>query len=763
MERFEIIKTVGEEFHTPNIENGEFSYAAALGSLSNLARKSHYKLDLRFYDEKSNVAILIETKVNFKDKDKKQLFDYVVNEQQTDSHRKIIAILANTSNNLIKVWKVLPSMPEEELMDKKLKTMGEYVKYFERHNINNKTAVLENTSSLNRILHDNGIDENLRSQFVGTCLLALKNELVYDGLESSQIIAGIKAKLSLLLDNDLKRAEKLSLLDTKVLTNQNVETIKKENFHKLLNYIKKNILPYIDSESKDGHDILSYFFTTFNKYVAKGDKNQAFTPNHIAHFMVKVGAISKRTHVLDPTCGSGTFLVQAMSQELAMCETDAERNAVKKNQIFGIEFDDNVFGLATTNMLIHGDGNSNIYKQSCYEMGEWINKSQIDLVLMNPPYNASKKHVSQDIAKLYGKKATDPTKGLSFVKFVADSISNRQCRLITLLPMSCAISSDKTIQDFKRYMLERHTLDAVFSFPDEMFYPGASAVACCMVFDLNKPHNDEAETFFGYYKYDGFEKKKGVGRVDVKEKWKEIERHWLELYKHRSTVSGLCVTRHVSSEDEWCAEAYLQTDMLKLDKSDFIRTMREYASFKVGASSAYDTFYASNKPITNESMSFDITRWKWFDYYGKRGIFDIDGSTTTPKEDLEEDGVGEYPYVTTQAVNNGIAGYYNIETEDGNVLTVDSAVLGYCAYQEKSFSASDHVEKLLPKFNMNKYIAMFLVTIINMEQYRYNYGRKCSQKKLKTSKILLPSTNEGNPDWEWIERYIKSLPYSAMI
>ena len=151
-------------------------------------------------------------------------------------------------------------------------------------------------------------------------------------------------------------------------------------------------------------------------------------------------------------------------------------------------------------------------------------------------------------------------------------------------------------------------------------------------------------------------------------------------------------------------------------------------------------------------------KWVWFDY---SQLFEIKGSKTTPKLELEETGIGNYPYVTTQAINNGIEGFFNVATEKGNILTVDSAVLGFCAYQAKDFSASDHVEKLIPKFNLSPYIAMFLTTIINREQYRYNYGRKCSQTKLKQSQIKLPaiknSYGEYNPDWQWIEEYVKNV------
>ena len=169
----------------------------------------------------------------------------------------------------------------------------------------------------------------------------------------------------------------------------------------------------------------------------------------------------------------------------------------------------------------------------------------------------------------------------------------------------------------------------------------------------------------------------------------------------------------------------------------------------------YDT-----APQKQEQMKLNTEEWKWFKY---TDLFRISGSKTTPIDELENYGKGVFPYVTTQAVNNGVEGYYNYSTEKGGVLTVDSAVLGFCSYQENDFSASDHVEVLTPLFEMNRYIAIFLVTLINKEQYRYSYGRKCSQIKLRNSKIKLPVTPSGEPDWKFMEDYIKSLPYSKNI
>ena len=169
--------------------------------------------------------------------------------------------------------------------------------------------------------------------------------------------------------------------------------------------------------------------------------------------------------------------------------------------------------------------------------------------------------------------------------------------------------------------------------------------------------------------------------------------------------------------------------------------------------------YPVTKPVINKKNELNVHGWHKFNL---NDLFEIKGRKTTSILELEGYGRGKYPYVTTQATNNGVEGFYDFYTEEGNILTVDSAVLGYCSYQPEKFSASDHVEKLIPKFKMNKYIAMFLVTVLNLEQYRYNYGRKCSQDRMKQIKIKLPVKN-GQPNFGFMENFIKSLSYSKSI
>lgn len=605
MIRADMVATVGREYLTSNIENDEYSYPKAFAAQSltfnpirNKTGRAFEKLDIRFV--KDNVTVLIETKQNFTVADEEQLSAYVEYEKALTGN-KIIAILANTANDNVKVWRGVIS--DGDLMPKEiaLRTMDEYVDFY-TSKINDKEKVMQNTYKLNEMLHRHSIPEKLRSQFVGTCLLALKNGLDYStpSLTPAQIRTRIKEVLEDLLNSDINKAEKLALLNRNVLGDQYVRQLSIAAFREILKFIEDNILPFINDKSTSGQDLLNLFFVTFNKYVGKSDKNQAFTPDHITDFMAKITGVNKHSVVLDPCCGSGSFLVRAMTQALDDCATAAEQEEVKKHQIFGIEFDENVYGLATTNMLIHSDGNSNIVKGSCFALADWIKDAKPNVILMNPPYNGQRIHLPASYVNTWRKdKKEDPSKGLYFVKYLADTLNsiNHQAKLAVLLPVACAIGTSGEIARLKREILEENTLDAVFTLPNEIFYPGASASACCMVFKIGTKHNDVSnpDTFFGYCKDDGFKKKKNLGRVEQidtdtgKSKWVEIEREWIELYRNRRSVDGLSATHKVNGDDEWLCEAYMKTDYTKLTEQDFQQTINDYLAYLVKEGYVYES------------------------------------------------------------------------------------------------------------------------------------------------------------------------------
>lgn len=827
MTRNDILNQIGINYHTVNLEQGdEFSYVAAGIPLQDVPRIDNvqsYKLDMRFEKPSSNISVLVETmNVNPSRRDwtkheNKLLNSYSLLEQRLKPNNNIILILAESgTGNRIKVWQKENGKPILQLQDTQIKSIDEYVGYFVHNYVNDELRIKEAVLELNELLHKNGIKEEIRGQFVGTCLLALKsnetspNSFQYSGLETPVIISGIKNIIGNLLQNDINRATKIVLLDNKVLNDQKVRTLRKEKFVEIIDFIRNRIIPYINPKTNKGQDLLNLFFTTFNKYVGKADKNQAFTPDHITHFMCKVAGINKSSRVLDPTCGSGSFIVQALIQELNECQSDSEKDNVKKHNIYGIENEEKAYGLSTTNMLIHGDGNSNVVldlNTGCFGLRDWIQSNNINIVLMNPPYNAKPIDIPKEIknsnnevvytvhgsnwtAKQENGKA-DPSKGFCFVNYIADCIGKnpdgtvRQgAKLLCLLPLSCAIGSKKPIAFEKERILKNNTLDAVFTLPPEMFYPGANVNACCMVFTIGISHYTKKEvngiqidvprkeTFLGYFKDDGFTKKKNLGRVsrvssNGEPLWETIEKEWLDLFLGNSQNPYMAIKKKLTHDDEWLAEAYIETDYSKFlsNYMPFEMAIRQYLAYLI--TKGYN--FPTSKPSKPYTLAIDQYNWSYFKI---KKLFNVELATGDIK--AGECLPGDVPLISSGTLNNGVVEYID-EIGDGisaifagNKITVD--MFGQSFYQPSDFFSVSHgrVNVLNPFFNgFNKYHGLFIATVINNEKYRFSYNRACYSGVIEELEIKLPSMNNSDGqvevDWDLIEQFMKSLNYSDLI
>ena len=168
-----------------------------------------------------------------------------------------------------------------------------------------------------------------------------------------------------------------------------------------------------------------------------------------------------------------------------------------------------------------------------------------------------------------------------------------------------------------------------------------------------------------------------------------------------------------------------------------------------------------NRPISPTFISLDSVKWNWFRY---DEIFSIQKGKRLTKTDMIP---GNMNYIGATDANNGVtAKIGNTEyVYDGNKITVSyNGSIAEAFYQADPFWATDDVNVLsLKHYTLNVHIAMFLTTLIHIEKYRFNYGRKWDKELMLKSKIKLPIKANGDPDWKFMEKYIKSLPYSASI
>ena len=335
-------------------------------------------------------------------------------------------------------------------------------------------------------------------------------------------------------------------------------------FKEIISRICDNVWPYINVYHD--FDVVGQFYGEFLKYTA-GDKKAlgiVLTPRHVAELFSLIANVSPESKVLDICAGTGGFLISAMQHMLKKAVIEEERTDIKKNRLIGIENNPKMFALAASNMILRGDGKANLHQASCFDDAviKSIKKLKPNVGMLNPPYAQSKGDA--ELHELY------------FVKQMLDCLEPGAMG-IAIVPMSCAISPNPMRDE----LMKHHTLDAVMSMPQELFYP-VGTVTCIMVWLAGKPHARSArKTWFGYWRDDGFVKTKTKGRIDQHDRWSAIRDCWVEMYRNREVHAGKSVMQAVTAADEWCAEAYMETDYTKLTQAEFERVVRNYAIYRL--------------------------------------------------------------------------------------------------------------------------------------------------------------------------------------
>ena len=150
--------------------------------------------------------------------------------------------------------------------------------------------------------------------------------------------------------------------------------------------------------------------------------------------------------------------------------------------------------------------------------------------------------------------------------------------------MSCVTTTEGNLLELKKKLMQNHTLEAVFSMPNELFVNSNVATICAvLVFKAHQPHPKNKETFLGYWKNDGFVKTKRFGRCDYYNKWDEIKKQWLYDFQNKKQTS-YCFPKLLTPQDEWCVEAYMETDYSNLKEEDFIKVVKNYTVFTISNS-----------------------------------------------------------------------------------------------------------------------------------------------------------------------------------
>lgn len=612
-------------------------------------------------------------------------------------------------------------------------------------------------------IHDslriNKMTEKLKPLFIAGVLIALQDEDFsndYDKITSFNTLleSGLSAIERVLSDGEISN-NKIKEIKNKfaeigsVIKLRSTPLSDDNSLRWYINQLEMKIKPMMDYVGNT-IDALGIFYHEFISY-SSGDGNSlgiVLTPQHLTEFMADLINIDKESRVVDICCGSGAFLVTAMGKMFKEAATPEDIEYIRKNNLYGIEQDSDIHTLALANMIMRKDGKSHILHGDCFDKNtikKFKNLKDTDgnpIVLnkglLNPPYS-QKDHVE-----------------LEFLEQELELITQGG-EVAVVCPVSCAIGAK--FKEVRERLLEKHTLKAVFSMPDDIFYgQGAGTCVCVMVWEAKKKHDSKTSTFFGYYKDDGFIKRKKLGRVDAYERWEAIKAEWLRLYREREVVDGLTAKACVTHKNEWLCEAYMNTDYEKLSDVDFISTRNDYWAYLLKEGDwSFLTEYIEYTNNTPNQIELNVNLWESYEL-GK--LFKIEKGKRLTKADMIE---GSDNFLGAIDSNNGVRQKIAAERLwKSNCITVNyNGSVGEAFYQSEPFWASDDVNVLYPSgWILNKYIGLFIATVIKAERPKFNYGRKWKKEVMKKSVIKLPTKN-GEPDWDYMENYIKSLPYSG--
>lgn len=322
----------------------------------------------------------------------------------------------------------------------------------------------------------------------------------------------------------------------------------------------------INSSEWRGEDVMAIFFNEFNRYKKKSENGQVFTPEHITDFMYNLCECNQDSIIFDGTCGSGSFLTKAMRNMMrdAGGPETSKAAAIKEKQLYGIEFDKEIYALACANMLLHKDGKTNLVQgdtRSEWAAG-WI-KEKLDnkrnvCVLMNPPYENK-----------FG--------CLEIVKNCLDNVPSGSIAAIILPEKKLEKAGKGIVKD----ILEAHRLEKIIKLPEDLFF-GVGVSTSIYLFKTGTPQNGQ-EIYTAYIEDDGLEVVKNQGRHDIHNRWSAIsERALTEI--RRQTVGGEFHGAWIDPGK--CLSYQVPTKPFQIREEDFRKAAMDYILFQKGINAA---------------------------------------------------------------------------------------------------------------------------------------------------------------------------------
>lgn len=569
---------------------------------------------------------------------------------------------------------------------------------------------------LSSILRSAKIEPSLRPKVLGAVITALyQGEIDLDNGKALESINELVSAAICATDH-FSDAKKTQLIETLRMTEAEYARLAPKMGRII--YVLKML--NIKSILRTDTDFLGLLYEAFIRY---GYDNNSlgivFTPRHITRFCAELIDVTARDKVIDIACGSGGFLVASFDRMLSTHKSLGIPLGVIRESLYGFDTNPTVWALAALNMYFRGDGKSHIENESCFDPQSMQSVSgRFTKALLNPPFSQSE----------------EPERD-----FIDTAMKALQTLGLMAVVVKSGIFADDDNALWRNNFLKNHTLLGMISLPGDLFYPTAVDTSI-MVAEALRPQEATDRVFMAKIWNDGYKKLKGKR---VESPGSQLEEVLTQFKRFRNDedvdsplVKVISAAEIMREGAEFCPEQYLpQPNFPEAEKlayrEDVVKSiLRTTVSVDEIAEEVIQDFpdYSSlpDMPYGTEGTIEDF--------------FTVRGGKSSGESNYSE---GTCPYVSSGDPQNSIirlVGDVEGEVFESGAITV--TCFGRASVQPWRFMARGNggsaVRVLLPKYNMSFNELVWFAAQINMQRWRFFYGRMAILKRLKEIRLTAP-------------------------
>tara|TARA_B100000949_G_scaffold135336_1_gene119193 strand:+ start:2695 stop:4593 length:1899 start_codon:yes stop_codon:yes gene_type:complete len=404
-------------------------------------------------------------------------------------------------------------------------------------------------------------DRNFKVEDLNGDEVRTDGEKIFDAIED--YMKRVKVTPQTKKDKVLRQ---FNIIRDRTLLNQVDERLEKTPLKYFTEFVQTKILASITANVKE--DVLGNFYGEFMKYSGGDGKSLGvvLTPPHITELFCDLVQLKPTDIILDPCCGTAGFLISAMHQMENMAETEEQKKHIKSNQLHGIEIREDMFSIATTNMILRDDGKSQLVPGNFLAMeAKELRKQNYTVGFINPPYSQAKGKDTAHLSEIH------------FIEHLLNSLSDNAICL-AIVPQSTMVGKRKEDKQAKKRILENHSLQGVITLNKETFYR-IGTNPCIAIFKAHRPHDAKKRVKFFNFEDDGFVINKHIGPVKT-ERAKERKVKLLDCWFDRDDAeTKFMVKTTIEPSDEWLHSFYYFNDEIP-KIIDFENTIADYLTFE---------------------------------------------------------------------------------------------------------------------------------------------------------------------------------------